>query len=66
MAERKGVAILREIALVTGSKVDDKVKAAMIAELNVELAKLYPVVGQQGSLDLAPASPPAARSSSKG
>lgn len=38
---RKGVAILREIAMVKASDVADAVKVQMLRELNDELAKLY-------------------------
>ncbi len=51
---RKGVAILREIAMVKAAEVDRGVKARMLAELNDELAELYkPVTGAQGELPLA-------------
>lgn len=62
---RKGVAILREIALVKASDTAPAVKVAMLKELNDELAALYaPREDTQGKLDLQPAdvqSPGAAR-----
>lgn len=38
---RKGIAVLRELATVKASSVEEKYKVAMIAELNAELAEIY-------------------------
>lgn len=41
MAMRKGVAILREIAMVKTADIDQATRIAMLRELNDELAELY-------------------------
>lgn len=49
---RKGVAILREMALVNGSSVPDAMKTAMLRELHDELAMLYAPYDRQQELSL--------------
>lgn len=49
---RKGVAILREIAMVKSSLPDGAIKVAMLKELNDELSSLYAFKGAQGVLPL--------------